>query len=110
MSDNYSDVLDDLLKQLKAIGAEPPPPVADMSKFDNAAPYTGMEVEQDGVWVAADRATWRSWTGRRMLLGREHHGPVFATGSGEDAKPWQGKRLCVCQVCQQHVAVPFRYN
>ena len=69
-----------------------------------------LEAEVYGVWKEVDGTTFRSWTGRRMINGEEHHGPVFLLGAPEGAPPYTGSRVCGCSQCQEHVAPRFRPN
>lgn len=69
-----------------------------------------LEVEINSTWREVDHETWRSWTGRRMVNGTEHHGPVFSFMSPDGASPFTGARTCTCPLCQEHVAPQFRPN
>jgi len=69
-----------------------------------------LEIEAGGQWVEVDEATWRSWTGRRMVNGAEHHGPIFLMGSPDGTPPYTGRRVCLCPTCQEQVEPRYRPN
>ncbi|NBT36075.1 MAG: hypothetical protein EBT03_11180 [Betaproteobacteria bacterium] len=77
--------------------------------LDEARPPL-LEIEANRQWVEVDEGTWRSWTGRRMVNGAEHHGPVFLLGAPEGAPPYTGARSCSCKACQEHVEPRFKPN
>lgn len=107
-SGSLSDILTRLIKTLPNDTASTP---LQHAASDNAEKTTGMEIQtKDGSWSHVDRATWRSWTGLRKLLGVPYHGPIFVFGSPEDAPPYKGFRECSCSKCQEHVDVAFKYN
>ena len=73
--------------------------------------HTGLQIEvKDNVWDHTDLRTWRSWTGRRMIWGVEHHGPVYVIDSKDDSKPFTGARICKCSVCQTDVHPVLKSN
>lgn len=69
-----------------------------------------LEIFVEGDWAPTDAASFRSWTGRRMINGEEHHGPVFLLGAPDGAPPYAGRRTCFCPTCQEHVAPQHRPN
>jgi hypothetical protein len=91
--------LDSLLTLVTAV----PPP-------DDVMPTTGLQVEVDGVMLPATREVWRSWTGPRAVWGVPWHGPIYAMGSADDSRPWDGPRVCRCGTCQEHVTPDSRAN
>ncbi len=54
-----------------------------------------MEVRINGRWYAVSMYIWRSWTGRRRMNGREHHGAVFVLGTNRLTDSNQA-RECPC--------------
>lgn len=80
----------------------------DIQHADEAIPSTGLEIMIQGTWLPIDLRTWRSWTGRRAMWGREYHGPVFVLDSGDTH--WSGKRICTCSDCQSTVSPELRPN
>lgn len=69
-----------------------------------------LEVQVGTGWIEVGEAEWRSWTGPRMVNGKEHHGPIYAFGSPDGSLPFTGRRVCRCAECQEHVAPELRPN
>lgn len=70
----------------------------------------GAEILSGDAWVAADKDTWRSWTGHRRIWGIEYHGPVYNYLSPEGSPPYTGRRVCPCAECQSNVMPTLRIN
>ena len=61
-------------------------------------------------WYPVDYNIWRSWCGKRILLGYEFHGPVYIYNSPDNSLPWPGRRICTCNICQTHVQPSLKLN
>ncbi len=77
---------------------------------DVVLPSNGCEIEVGDTWIPVTSEVWRSWTGRRKVWGMEHHGPIFYFDKPGRDKPYEGKRICNCDKCQQFVSPGDRYN
>lgn len=71
-------------------------------------PDHDLQIQIGEGWFPADLRTWRAWTGRRAVMGREYHGPVFYMDSDEDQ--WSGRRICTCPRCQGLEKPELRLN
>lgn len=66
-----------------------------------------LEVEYNGTTVLATPELFNSWTGPRLINGRQHHGPVYRL---DDGSLFNGPRQCPCPTCQATVAPQFKHN
>lgn len=113
MNDANKDLLDALYKIL---GTKPPvdealpPTEPPRPRADVVMGGGGAEILSGETWIAADKETWRSWTGHRRIWGIEHHGPVYNYLSPEGSLPYTGRRVCTCAECQANVTPTLRDN
>lgn len=78
--------------------------------FDDSVGETVYQVEHVDEWIEVTETVFRSWTGLRRINGDDHHGPVYNFGSIGESKPYTGKRVCGCSVCQESVTPKLKVN
>jgi len=65
------------------------------------------EIIIEGRILPVNLELWRAWTGLRFVNGEEHHGPAYLLGSDT---PYDGARVCSCDLCLSHAKPQFKSN
>lgn len=78
--------------------------------FDDSIGEKIYQIVYGQELIEVTEATFRSWTGFRMINGEDYHNAVYVLGVVGEAAPYAGPRACGCSICQIHVQPHLKKN